>query len=181
MEQSDSGILSLCSWMLWALLLPRPFNCLIQITRHHRAESAQGHLLIICPTPVHTSHPSSPGIWLPLVVLCLAPIHSRLLSLSISLVRAHFSHFCPPLVELTFSPAYYIFNLKLRTFLSLLHLHHITAFIVYCLPFSCPHFSHFFFWQAGHLGPIQCCCGQNNVQQHHEPMSGSFLSVMLFL
>ena len=57
-----------------------------------RPEIAWWHLLIICPAPVHTS---SPGIWLPLGALCLAPNHSHLLSGSVSLILALFSRSLP--------------------------------------------------------------------------------------
>lgn len=55
------------------------FNCLIQIACHHRPETATSH---ICP--------SGPGNWLPLGALCLALVHSHLLSVSMSVIRTSF-------------------------------------------------------------------------------------------
>lgn len=131
MEQSDStDILSLCLWKQRALLLlrcDRPFNCLIQITCHRGPETARWHLLIICPAPVHTS---SPGIWLPLGALCLAPIHSHLLSVSMSLIRAHFSHSHSPLVALAHTPTLFQFQSR-HCFSSLLQIHQCVCMRVY--------------------------------------------------
>lgn len=90
----------------------RLFNCLIQIRCHRRAEATRWHLLIICPALVHTSVHPIQGYDCLLVPSVSPPIHSHLLSVSMSVIRTHF-HTRILLQWHSHTPTYFNFNLNI--------------------------------------------------------------------
>lgn len=105
----------------------RPFNCLIQITCHRRAEATRWHLLIICPALVHTSvHPVQGSDCLLVPFVLPLPPDSFSPSICVHVCHSHpLSHSRSPPVALTHS---HLFQFQSQHhFSSLLPVHPISA------------------------------------------------------